>query len=395
MPKSFEVFALEKDLDDLTFPYSGAGLKVFRKIYTTLKIFIIVGIISVGLKVGVGFIPPSLSANLGQALSYVAIAQKILWIAFTVAGLLFVATIILYMIITVLRWRSYERTCFKNDRHAEKFRKKLIKVMKVNEQISRQEDVNSKEESQEDSNGKKGSVSIENKNKLENLKRLRNMEVRINTRQSLDSKAIKRHYTILVDMPDNHEERQGMLSLVEPLGRTANRVDKSELRFGDLLEFEDGSKISYQDAYPVKDKYDRVVKEKNVEKEKYEFSIDLTLFEDRTDEIVSARLQANQWASKQASVLDKLFLTSGSNSRRTRVMIGASTALIEYELSLDTKSISNIETQEKTIDKAFDISGTKISLSGKKLSVSLPLPKDKVLPVDVPSMYRETFGSEI
>lgn len=396
---SFHSYALRKNLDELTFPYASAGLKIYKHLsraFTWFVVIFIIGFVLWAISAALPLIPAYQGEGvLAKILTFISTytglasvwVKRVSYIFLTISFLWWVA----YAVVAILRWRSFERNVLRSDRRAKKLRKSLLKEKNISRLISDQQNANQKERENSDRN----KTSLENEIKLEALKAVSKLKVSVNERQSLDSEDVMRYYAISIDMPNSQKKRDAIISLIDDVGQTANRIDYSELRFGDYLEFEDGSKVVFQDAYKIKDKYAKAEAALKQDDRKSEFSIDLSLFNDEQAEIDAKKLSANRWAKVQADVLDNFFKTKGLTSRQLNVVVGASTALIEYELSLDLKNLNSLDSYSKVIDSVFDITGTTITISGKKMSVTLPLPVENKLPIDVPTMYRQTFGSEI
>lgn len=80
-------------------------------------------------------------------------------------------------------------------------------------------------------------------------------------------------------------------------------------------------------------------------------------------------------------------------ARRERVVLGASTAKVVYDLSYSVGSgVDLVDQLSKKLDKNFKTSGTTVAVNEGKLEVGLPL-GNRSLKVDVASMYADVFGA--
>ena len=122
----------------------------------------------------------------------------------------------------------------------------------------------------------------------------------------------------------------------------------------------------------------------------YEHAFPLDLLIDHTEEITKKKDQALRWATQTASAIDNLLSTSKTQANRQKVDVGSSSALFIYDMSTAI-DIKNMDSMAETFNSAFKTKGSTISIDAGRILITIPLPKQFKLPIDVPSMYREVF----
>ena len=106
-------------------------------------------------------------------------AQTNLATAFNVLTIVTALMVLAYLVILVLRWRSYERNVITSDFKAISLKHNLIESLGIKREISA---INAKKRG---SDGKTNELSFDEQAQLEALKAMKNMKVTVNTRQSL------------------------------------------------------------------------------------------------------------------------------------------------------------------------------------------------------------------
>lgn len=395
----FHPYALSAGLDDVTFPYARMGLRVFGYGRYWFGWLLRVGVPALLLHLFVGFsdrfaallagsfaegLLPHLVFGASWLVGYLDMA---LW-----SFLVPLVTLLwcLYWLIGFARWRSFERNVFSSDYRSYHLKRRLVEALRIARQVSDQQETNRKEKENSDNS----KVSLDNLDKLAALKSFSKIELYVNVRQSLDDDRLLRYYYVVIPMPDSTGAREHLRQLASDVGKTTNRLDKSELRFGDFLESDDTTIVYFQDAYEIENKYKREVVVEQQEA-KSVFSFPLALFVNRESEIAAVKLSATRWAEQQARVLDNFFNTKKLVSRRLDLTVAATTVTVTYERSLDMSNVGNIDSMSSAIDTFFNLVGTNIILEGNRVFVTLPLPAGKTLPIDVPTMFRQVFGSDV
>ncbi|END1833606.1 hypothetical protein ABLM60_004371, partial [Shigella flexneri] len=62
-----------------------------------------------------------------------------------------------------------------------------------------------------------------------------------------------------------------------------------------------------------------------------------------------------------------------------------------YTLPPNTTRLPNTEELEKTIDTTIDVEGSRVKLKGRKMVVTIPLPENYIIPIDVKTMMEAIF----
>lgn len=389
------------NLDELTFPYGPQGVRQYARMRAWFWPTVILFSISLVSKLLSVLVPLpthdalSMVSQFVPALSWpnlVGLTLKGLGhlstIAFVVGGVCFAICAfmaVIYGLYAVARWQNFERGVFLNDMKAEKIRRSVLKA------------TNAKIHAKEAKRKKSDQPSQDEKAKIEAKKAVLGMKVFVNTRPSLDSDHILRYFQIKYDVPFDQDVAAALQPDVEKMGPTAVKVTSGKVNFGQMIQSSDRLSWYFTDQQVVKAKERKKPREKKSEEKRqasveYEYAFPLTMFKDLRPVIRQKTEQAERWGRSKAKALDSVFSTDGTQALRTNLVVSAASVMVEYNLSLDLR-LDNIESKEKMIDKAFKISGTTLVISDTgALQVTIPLPKQFRLPIDVASMYVETFG---
>lgn len=395
----FSLYAFKRDLDDEKFPHARLGFILFRVMKSLFGYGLVFAIIGGLIWFGSSFIPSidpltvegftldsdvymgNFKSFLMGAGIFIASIGGFLW-------LLMFITITMYMVVTVMRWRAWERGCFFNDFRADHLRKSLLNSLNVDKYL--REAKKSMRGSQD--SDKSGDASRSTESKVEAYKAIKKTRVYVNSRQSLDfDDVVLRYYRIIIELPYSSDAVEETKRMVNGMGVSANRVAK--LKFGDAVLSEDDRHVQFDDRMKIKDRYKREAtsQSKDASESKYEYSFSLDCFADNSHKIGALKQKAQRWADQQADVLDDLLFTQDVKGRRLRTVVGSSTATVVYDMSF-SKDMAQFDSKEKTIDQTFKISGTKITIDSGELMVTIPLPTDRKLPIDNKTLYSSVFG---
>lgn len=433
---NFETFAKNKKLSDDYYPFAEKGVKIFKKVYKNLQLFLLFFILFSVLSIGNNFIKipdidkaktiqvqkidnKKLQTNSktivisdnknktnvfskvktyeGKELKGVQIAYNVIKIilsflanTFKYIGLLFFIIFIFhlfrYLINVVKRQRSYERNVIINDFKANNLKSKILRSTRLNKKL--------REAKNKSSKGDNG-VSHADETDIEKLKAMKNVEINFNTRQSLESNEIDTQYRIKYTLPFQTDASEKLIKEIEKMDETATRLMKSKATFGKYFISTDRQFLIFRAWDHKEDPYliDEKIKNKEFEEVKVESesSFPLSLLIDKQSEIDMKKDKAQQWANKAAKGLDMFLITSKNSVTRDKVDVGSSNALFIYSLTEDT-NLPNFNKLDESIDAMFKIKGCSASINEGQLLITMPLPKNLALPINIPSMYKDAFG---
>ena len=424
----FRKFSKAKGLRESTFPFAEKGLTHFRKIFSTLGWLFLFSVLAIVFRVIRSLIPDTvaeaeipqigetpqaeaspleaLNLNLPTellgslsiesvktgALGIADASLRVIVIVFASTAVIFAVKlalhIVAYAFLTVRRWRYFERETLMNDFRAERLRRRLIGEADARERLS-----NAKARVKDEDSREGNRASIESKSTVEALKIFCKMKVRVNTRQNKSGNQISRRYEISFKWPSNKSVADELFKLTEGLDDLANTIEAGDVSFGERVDASDRSKLSFEGVLIVKDKYAFEVSTEDTSGEVYEYSFPLTLLIDRRAKRQEMKELAEEWANSTASALDNLLTTAKSSVKRSNVVVGASTALFEYDMAF-SMDLSKTQRLGESLDSVFKTSGCDVAVVNGKLQVTIPLPSDLSLPIDVGEMYRGVFGKD-
>lgn len=318
--------------------------------------------------------------------NYLSFALAILKYIIYMTIVVFVLLGIVYLINVVKRQRSFERNVISNDMHAASLRTQLMNALSVTQKLG---DAKASVKSRN-----KSRVSSSDRAKVEQWRAMKKMNVSINTRQSLDSNMIEQKYIIKIDIPSDDDVSKNVLTTVNRISNLASKLVKGKVAFGAPIISQDRQSIRFSAVNEYLDRYDYSGEVEKVTNSTshvtYESSYPLSIFTDRSASIKEKKSKALDWSKRTGKTLDSYLKTMKIEGSVKKIDVGSTNALYIYSLAEDTK-LPAFEKLGDQLDKSFNTTGATASLSGGDLSITLPLPKDFILELDVPTMYREVF----
>lgn len=311
--------------------------------------------------------------------------------------LLIVSFILLlnYLLNVKRRAHEFERNIIKNDIIAVALYRKIQNSLRIHKRLSE-----AKRAVRPKSSGNRPSEapSADNIAKVDELKAMRKMDIRVNTRQKLASDKINTMYSIYMDLPLDETVASNLLKRVENLNETVTRLAKGVVTIGGYQVTEDRQTIVFQGETPDIDdpyNYDERLANKaddNVEVVYYESAYPITDLVDRQDTIDAKKELASEWAQRTGAMLDRFLITAKLKVTRINTNVSSSKATYLYDMALDSNLSGGFNKFDDTLDKTFKLKGSTVNVVNGCLEIVLPIPKDYNIPINVPTLYRQAFG---
>ena len=296
----------------------------------------------------------------------------------------FMTILFIYLIKMVLRWRHYERDVVGNDFEAALLKRRILGSLNISQQYKNAVKAASGENNQDDPT---------RQGRVEALRTFKNMQVHINTRQSLSGFTIVKNSRISFEVPTNQFAIDELEKLMKNVSDVATQRTNARSKFGALEISEDRSIWSVSSQTPVKDKYYFEDPNANKDDGDYDSSFGIENFTDNTQKINEIKESAEAFANR-TSVAMGTFLTSAKYQVTfIDFVLSATTLTLKYEWTFDPQS-PNVGSLDKSIDKTFNTDGATVSLSGNQLIIVFPMPKEYHIPIDVRTLYLEVFGGD-
>ena len=314
----------------------------------------------------------------------VDVSKTILEVIMKSSVFVFMTILVIYLFKLVLRWRHYERDVIGNDFEAALLKRRILGSLNISQQYKNAVKAASGENNQDDPT---------RQGKVEALRTFKNMQVHINTRQSLSGFTIVKNSRISFEVPTNQFAIDELEKLMKNVSDVATQRTNARSKFGALEISEDRSVWSVSSQTPVKDKYYFEDPNANKDDGDYESSFGIENFKDNTQKINEIKESAEAFANR-TSVAMGTFLTSAKYQVTfIDFVLSATTLTLKYEWTFDPQS-PNVGSLDKSIDKTFNTDGATVSLSGNQLIIVFPMPKEHHIPIDVRTLYLEVFGGE-
>lgn len=315
-------------------------------------------------------------------------AQTNLAAAFNVLTIVTALTILAYLVILVLRWRSYERNVITSDFKAISLKHNLIESLGIKREISA---INAKKRG---SDGKTNELSFDEQAQLAALKAMKNMKVTINTRQSLETDDLESRYRIEINIPFVQKDNEKLQAILKDFNNVATRLERGEVTFGSQIISADQSKIEYFDSIVIPDKYayeDLSNENGQVTYGDCEYVYPLSIFKDNRAIAEQKKADGARWALAAVNDLDDLITTVNVGGKRQGFNVGSRNLLVKYELSFRLES-GKEDSLVKYIDKKFNTKGTTVVNAGNQMEIVVGLPDIFSAPIDVQTLFKTAFG---
>lgn len=311
--------------------------------------------------------------------------------------LLIVSFILLlnYLLNVKRRAHEFERNIIKNDIIAVALYRKIQNSLRIHKRLS---EVKRAARPKSSGNGPSEAPSADNIAKVDELKAMRKMDIRVNTRQKLASDKINTMYSIYMDLPLDETVASNLLKRVENLNETVTRLAKGVVTIGGYQVTEDRQTIVFQGETPdIDDPYnyeDRLANmaDDNVEVVYYESAYPLSDLVDRQSTIDAKKELASEWAQRTGAMLDRFLITAKMKVTRINTNVSSSKATYLYDMALDSNLSGGFNKFDDTLDKTFKLKGSTVNVVNGCLEIVLPIPKDYNIPINVPTLYRQAFG---
>lgn len=306
-----------------------------------------------------------------------------------------------------LRAKFFEREKIANDRRAEKLRKHFLQKFAVNKVFSNK---------QKSSSNDKNNPTEEDK-RIEKLKsRINNVEVLVNTRQSL-SHSIYRHYTILIHcMTDEYDQRflNGLL-----VNGTLSSVDSKEINKKSSSYVSTSAETAFYASFKYRfvfstikrlnngDLYIEAVE--NLGADPYYYAKRITALENwkTTSEMTHSvpylpttafgvafsgfvnhtakneenKVKAQNWLNENMDEIQKILAENDIEAVfiPSSVSFRQSTVELDFTISSDRKASNNQKYMDVAgvIDSSLDLKGSMLSATTDNIHLSLSLPNGK------------------
>lgn len=315
-------------------------------------------------------------------------AQTNLATAFNVLTIVTAPMVLAYLVILVLRWRSYERNVITSDFKAISLKHNLIESLGIKREISA---INAKKRG---SDGKTNELSFDEQAQLEALKAMKNMKVTVNTRQSLETDDLESRYRIEINVPFVQKDNEKLQAMLKDFNNVATRLERGEVTFGSQIISADQSKIEYFDSIVILDKYayeDLSNENGQVTYGDCEYVYPLSIFKDNRAIAEQKKADGARWALAAVNDLDDLITTVNVGGKRQGFNVGSRNLLVKYELSFRLES-GKEDSLVKYIDKKFNTKGTTVVNAGNQMEIVVGLPDIFSAPIDVQTLFKTAFG---
>lgn len=288
----------------------------------------------------------------------------------------------IYMVLILLRHRNGEHAPLLNDLEAYKIKKTII--IKSTEATFRKK--------YKDENKK---IKKRPRNEVKANRRIRDCEVEIHTFNKKGMSKPFKTYRVAFKRLRNDKANSIMYKKIQNIHENLNaEIDAS---FSNLEPY-GGYYTSSVEKQLDKEKKSFIVKlrERRMQQEEEvngesEFSFDLDKFKDRTTEIEVQKEKAKIYAEELQEALNIHITSKGINADKTEYYVENTSAEFIYTLPPNTTRLPNTEELEKTIDTTIDVEGSRVKLKGRKMVVTIPLPENYIIPIDVKTMMEAIF----
>lgn len=120
-------------------------------------------------------------------------------------------------------------------------------------------------------------------------------------------------------------------------------------------------------------------------------SFPLSLFIDKQSEIDIKMNEVKKWVDNFDKKLDNFLIKNKYVTNKNKLNINNSNILFTYDLK-ENENLPNFYSLEESINDIFNIKNCSAYIKKGQLLVVIPLPENLSLPVNIPPMYKYSFG---
>lgn len=414
-PPSFEDFVEVNKIEETTYPYARKGPKLLRKAHSwTVNAIAAVIIWALLHYIAVPYYYSMVAKQpTGQAIggtnisldSLFATGANILITVRKVAGFIAIAIAIMavikcisYISNVLKRQQAFERDVYRNDKQANRLRAAILKQHEIERQIKEFKEEEKRRKQSVSGTNNTYQRSLSDDDKLQVLQTIKNLEVYINTRQSVLNDEIERVHRVEVGLPSSTEQSEQVKKTIENYGVEANRITASNRKKYDRTQFptspiiySDGTRAAFPSSEVVEDKYAKPNVQTGSTKKtvEYEPTVDLDLFIDRSKDIAKRSKRAKKYLEGAGENVENILASNKVSARLTRVEPGNTSGMLVYEMAGEVKAAHN-QSLIDPITMAYTKAAT-LRVSGKEIFVTVPLPPDARAKIDMKTLMEEMF----
>lgn len=233
------------------------------------------------------------------------------------------------------------------------------------------------------------------------LTKLKSMSVSVHTRRDLELNEDVREYVVKIRQPKSKKVRDTLFRSIDDLGGILTRATNGEATFGEVNIDISGKYFSYKSdvkidkLYEEKNKKSKQHKAKEKEKSEVlvptdsEFTFPLELFKNNIPLIDSKKEQANKYADKVMQELELYFGSSQEPMIFDQRFVGNTS--VQYRFSIAKKRNFRLSEMQNNLPTYLNEPSVMLELDGSTLLITVPLPQEARVPIDVPTMIAKVF----
>jgi len=290
----------------------------------------------------------------------------------------------IYGLFIMLRHRNGEQAPFLNDIESIKIKRIIIKATEA-----------TRKKTYKDENRK---VRKYKRPIVKANKRIRKCDVEIHTYNKYNAPGLPpiKTYRVAFERLTNNKHNDEMMKRIKYIHQDLNaEIDAS---FSELDNYQGiyTSNVEKQldkpkESFIVKMRKRRKAKESGSVEEEREFSYPLTLFKDRSGTIEGQRSKAERYAEALQESINIHLTTKNIYADKSELYVINTSIEYRYNLPPNVTKLPNLEELQTTLDSSLDVEGVNVKLSGRRIIIIVPLPKEYQIPIDVKTMIEEVF----
>lgn len=286
---------------------------------------------------------------------------------------------ILYVITIFIRRHNGEHAPHVNDAEARRLKRRIIRSLRANKRTKYDED--------------KQVRMTENSARF----KLRHMRVEIHTLLEQGQMKPNKNYLVRIKRHQTDDVNNLILKKIKNLDSILTSLTRG-VSFGQqetssdrrFYVFKSSIEVERKEALLVKLRRFRKKRGKGSESESSEYSFPLTLFNDMSEKIETQKAGAEDFGERRAKDVRNYLASIDVQAELIKTFVGNTSVQQTFKLQF-TKSPPNPETIAEGLDNALGTSGILAKLDSGNINITIPLPPDNAIPIDVKSMIEEVY----
>lgn len=302
-----------------------------------------------------------------------------------------IISVLAYWFTMVMRMHYGEEEPFRDDAFARRLKKTYVnELVKIKPTFSEQ--INGQETKTEAEEYERRAKEI-----------IRAMKVEVHTRKEVGGRNFYRKGEIVIEKPKDVQLVAQMKKYIDPMIEHLQVASGGQMTFRFLLDAKQTKYMFRSTPKDVSDVYEAIIEKHRKRREKlegveegekeipsqYVFPLDIIKLRNSNDEERLEKIKS--WGESIALQVETSLTTRSTYVELNHKELGTASLALMYQIGDFTKQTSN-HTLEEELSRFLDIEGIMVDIRAGKMTITIPVPKELQLSMDMSRVFQDVFG---